>query len=187
VEPTLIIYHNLNLMTEGRSSELLANPTLGYLPSNIRNGWAGIPSYRPPLQARLMMFLFRRTLLLSERTTGTMQRGGVPLMLGTDTFGFPFCVPGKSAHDELHLLVESGLTPYQALQTATVNPARFLGKENEFGSITVGKRADLVLVDANPLQDLNRLEHPVGVMVRGRWLTAETLAQMLTQLSQPSQ
>jgi len=108
-------------------------------------------------------------------------------MLGTDTFGFPFCVPGKSAHDELHLLIESGLTPYQALQTATVNPAKFLGIENEFGTVSIGKRADLLLVDGNPLQDINRLEHPAGVMVRGRWLTAETLAQMLAELSKAGQ
>jgi Amidohydrolase family len=186
VEPTLVIYQNVNRMMEGRSGELLANPIMQYVPPDIGSGWAGIPSYRPPLQARLMGFLFRRTLLLSERTTGAMQRGGVPLMLGTDTFGFPFCVPGKSAHDELHLLVKSGLTPYQALQTATVNPATFLGKENEFGTVSVGKRADLLLVDGNPLQDMNRLEHPLGVMVRGHWLEAETLAQML-ELSKAGQ
>jgi hypothetical protein len=183
VEPTLVIYRNVALMVEGRSGELLADPAMRYLPPGLRDEWAGIPAYRPPLQARVMGFLFRRTLLLSERTTGAMQRYGVPLMLGTDTFGFPFCIPGKSAHDELRLLLESGLTPYQALQTATINPARFLGKENEFGTVSIGKRADLLLIEGNPLQDINRLQNPVGVMIRGRWLGGETLQQMLAPLS----
>jgi len=97
-----------------------------------------------------MGFLFRRTLSLSQQLTGHLQHAGVPLMLGTDTFGFPFCIAGKSAHDEMDIMQGSGLTPFQVLQSATVNPARFFGQENEFGTIAVGKRADLLLVEDNP-------------------------------------
>src|SRR5262249_41372661 len=64
--------------------------------------------------------------------------------LGTDTFGFPFCIAGKSAHDEMELMGSSGLTPYEVLQSATINPAKFLGKESEFGTVTIGRRADLL-------------------------------------------
>jgi imidazolonepropionase-like amidohydrolase len=97
--------------------------------------------------------------------------------------GVPLIVPGASLHRELQLLTESGLTPYEAIRTATINVAVFLGKGEEFGTVAEGKRADLLLVDANPLQDLARLKAPVGVMVRGKWLTREELHQRLTALT----
>ena len=103
----------------------------------------------------------------------------------TWTFGFTFCVPGKSAHDEMDLMQAGGLTPFQVLQSATVNPAKFLGEENEFGTVTVGKRADLLLVKDNPLTDLETTRKPDGVMLRGVWLPSEKLQQMLERL--PSQ
>jgi hypothetical protein len=184
VEPTLDIYQIFNRMNDGHSAELLADPVNHYLPPNIQADWAGIPSFRPPLQARVMGFLFRRTLLLSQRVTGSLQQAGVPLMLGTDTFGFPFCIPGKSAHDEMDLMRDSGLTPFQVLRSATINPARFLGKESEFGTVTVGKRADLLLVESNPLVDLEASRAPDGVMIRGVWLPSEKLRQMLAGLDE---
>ena len=82
------------------------------------------------------------------------------------------------------LLTEHGLTPYEALRTATIHPAIFLGKDNEFGTIAVGKRADLLLIEGNPLQSIARLQQPIGVMVRGIWLSREQLQQMLAALRQ---
>ena len=78
----------------------------------------------------------------------------------------------------------SGLTPYDALRTATVAPAVFLHRRDEFGTIAPGKRADLLLVDGNPLESIGRLQRPLGVMTRGRWFTHEHLEGMLTALSQ---
>ncbi len=104
--------------------------------------------------------------------------------MGTDTFGFPFCIPGKSAHDEMELMCESGLSPFQVLKSATANPARFLGKESEFGTVTAGKRADLILVSGNPLANLETTRRPEGVMVRGLWLPAERLRTMLAGLAE---
>jgi imidazolonepropionase-like amidohydrolase len=72
------------------------------------------------------------------------------------------------------------------MRAATVVPAGFLGKNKEFGTITTGKRADLLLVDGNPLEDVSRLRQPVGVMTRGRWFTRERLQQMLAALAQES-
>lgn len=117
-----------------------------------------------------------------KKVTAALHRAGVPLMAGTDAMGFPRIAPGASLHHELQLLTESGLTPYEAMRAATVAPAAFLGKSDEFGTIAVGKRADLVLVDGNPLQDIGRLKHPVGVMTRGRWFTRGQLQQMLAEL-----
>jgi imidazolonepropionase-like amidohydrolase len=67
-----------------------------------------------------------------------------------------------------------------------VNAATFLGKQREFGTIAPGMRADLLLVDGNPLHDLNRLKQPLGVMVRGRWLTRTQLQELLTELASTS-
>ena len=86
-------------------------------------------------------------------------------------------------HHELRLLIESGLSPYEAMRAATVAPATFLVKDDEFGTIAAGKRADLLLVDGNPLQDIGYLAQPVGVMARGRWFPREQLQQMLVTLA----
>ena len=118
-----------------------------------------------------------------KKVVGALHRAGVPLIAGTDAMGFPLIVPGASLHRELQLLTESGLTPYEAIRAATINPAVFLGKEEEFGTIAEGKRADLLLVDGDPLQDLARLKQPIGVMVRGKWLSREDLHQQLAVLA----
>jgi imidazolonepropionase-like amidohydrolase len=84
-------------------------------------------------------------------------------------------------HDELTLLVSAGLSPYQALRTATANPAEFLNRSREFGTVTVGARADLLLLDNNPLLDVANATRRIGVMVRGRWLTESQLRAMLAE------
>src|SRR5262249_50971415 len=91
---------------------------------------------------------------------------------GTDV-GNPWLVPGYSLHEELALLVRSGLTPYQALRAATAAPATFLGADS--GTVAVGRRADLVLVGGDPLADVGNLARIDGVMLRGRWLPGADL------------
>ena len=83
------------------------------------------------------------------------------------------------------LLHEAGLRPYEVLRAATVAPATFLGKADEFGTIQVGRRADLLLVERNPLENLATLREPLAVMVRGQWLPREQLDVMLATLRQP--
>ena len=100
------------------------------------------------------------------------------LLAGTDTPN-PLLVPGFSLHDELRNLHDAGLTNFQVLQTATVNPARFLGILTEGGTVEVGKRADLILVDDNPLQNLETLRTPAGVMGGGKWLPNSQLKELL--------
>ena len=89
-------------------------------------------------------------------------------------------MPGFSTHRELESLVAAGLTPYQALETGTRNVARYFGTERETGTIERGKRADMVLLEADPLVDIRNTTKRAGVMVRGRWLPREEIERRLT-------
>jgi imidazolonepropionase-like amidohydrolase len=110
--------------------------------------------------------------------TGAMHRAGVKVLAGTDTFN-AYCFPGFSLHDELELFVKAGFTPLEALQTATLNPARYLNLSHSLGTIEKGKTADLVLLDANPLESISNTRKIAGVVVNGRYLPKETLQKML--------
>ena len=111
-----------------------------------------------------------------------LHRGGANLLAGTDadaTFHFVFF--GSSLHEELALFVKAGLTPMEALRTATVNPARFLGAEDLLGTIEQGKLADLVLLDANPLEDISNTTRIRAVMANGRYLDRDALDAVLAE------
>jgi imidazolonepropionase-like amidohydrolase len=90
--------------------------------------------------------------------------------------------PGFSLHEELEWFVKAGLTPIEALQTATLNPARYLGKEKELGTVERGKLADLVLLDANPLEDIRNTQRIAAVMANGRYMDKTELQKMLSEL-----
>jgi imidazolonepropionase-like amidohydrolase len=109
-----------------------------------------------------------------------MQKAGVPILAGTDT-GNPFCFPGFSLHDELALLVIAGLTPAEALRSATLNPAKFFGLDQTLGTIEQGKIADLVLLDANPLVDIRNTQRINAVVSNGRLFDRKALDKMLSE------
>jgi imidazolonepropionase-like amidohydrolase len=111
--------------------------------------------------------------------TLAMFRAGVPFMAGTDTAAGVHVFPGFSLHEELALFVKAGLTPLQALQTATLNPARFLGRTADMGSVAEGKVADLLLLDANPLDDIDNTRRISGVLLAGRYFDRAALDRML--------
>lgn len=153
--------------------DIAQDPAIAYLSPDVRARW------RRAAQAR---GAGNHYAAFMKKVTGALHEAGVPLMAGTDAMGVPLMVPGSSLHHELRLLVESGLTPYEALRAATVTPAGFVGRQDEFGTITAGQRADLLLVGGNPLEDVAHLRAPLGVMARGRWLTREELQQTLATL-----
>ncbi len=115
--------------------------------------------------------------------TLAMFRAGVPFLAGTDTAAGVHVFPGFSLHEELGLFVQAGLTPLQALQTATLNPARFLGRLADMGSVTAGKLADLVLLDANPLDDIGNTRRIRGVVLAGRYFDRAALDKMLEDVA----
>jgi dienelactone hydrolase/tetratricopeptide (TPR) repeat protein len=178
VTATLVTYRRILAQVENLDSLLAATPTRYVRPGElvtwqrennryVRN-WtaAGLPTLRA--RWRFQVELVRALL-----------RVGVPVMAGSDALG-PLWVPGWAAQEELEIFVRDvGMRPYQALQAATTTPARFLGESNEVGTIAPGKRADLVLLGANPLVDIGATGRVAGVMTRGRWLPQQDLARRL--------
>jgi imidazolonepropionase-like amidohydrolase len=121
-------------------------------------------------------------LRLQSLAVAALHDEGAPILLGTDTDN-AYVVPGLSAHEELGLLTVAGLSPLEALGAGTSSAATALGLDEEIGTIAVGKRADLLLVEGDPLDDLTRLREPAGVMLDGRWLPRQRLDEILARLS----
>jgi len=119
-----------------------------------------------------------------KKLVGDMHRAGVQFLAGTDTSLTNPVIPGAGLHRELALLVESGLTPREALETATLNPARYFGVLDKMGTIEAGKAADLVLLDADPLTDIRNTEKIGGVVLRGRYFPRSELDDMLAKVAQ---
>ena len=110
---------------------------------------------------------------------GMLHKAGVPFLAGTDTPAGVHIFPGYSLHEELQRFVAAGFTPLEALQTATINPARFFGMEDQLGAVEKGKLADLVLLSANPLEDIANTQKIAGVIVNGRYFYRAELDKML--------
>lgn len=163
-------------MVDGTSVTDLRNRSeMRYVPESTVNDWV-IAKERQlaergfdPETAALAIDLRRRLIL-------ALHDSGAGLLLGSDAPQI-FNVPGFSAHRELDVLVAAGLTPYEALQTGTSAVAKFLGSNT--GVVAVGKEADLILLDANPLEDIRNSRRIHGVMLRGQWLPASELEQRL--------
>lgn len=116
------------------------------------------------------------------KMVGAMHRAGVPFLAGTDAAPGVYIMPGFSLHDELANFVEAGFTPMEALQTATSNPAKFVGMENSLGSIEPGKIADLVLLGGDPLVDIKNTQKINAVFVNGLFLDRAALDSLLIQV-----
>ena len=121
----------------------------------------------------------RRFTQMELEMTLAMFKAGVPFMAGTDTAAGVHIFPGFSLHQELALFVAAGLTPFQALQTATWNPAEFMGRSADMGSVEANKVSDLVLLDANPLEDIGNTRKIRAVVLNGRYFPRNALDRML--------
>ena len=106
--------------------------------------------------------------------TGLLHRAGVPIVAGTDQ-----TVPGHSLYRELELYVQAGFTPMEAIQTATIVPARVMGLEKELGTVEVGKRADLIVVNGNPLESIHNIRKVESVVTNGILYNCAELWQMV--------
>ena len=142
-----------------------ADPRLQLIGTIRRDQWEKIR--RSPRSAQQVAFM-ARLLGWREAAVKDLRDAGVPLLAGTDVGVLPLMYPGTSLQDELVRLVESGLTPAEALATATVNPARFWGREHDLGTVEVGKLADLVVLDGNPLVNIANIHRVHTVIANGR-------------------
>ncbi|WP_187345149.1 amidohydrolase family protein [Cystobacter ferrugineus] len=176
--PTLILHDVLD-----RSMDLdMDDARLKYLPASVVAGWRWQLAEiylqgRSAEESEQRRDLFNRRLAL----VGQMHRAGVRVLAGTDSTT-PWVFPGFSLHDELALLVQAGLTPLQAIQSATLEPARYLGMQDSLGTVEQGKVADLMVLDANPLDDIRNTTRIHSVVVRGRFISAEERREFLSDL-----
>lgn len=186
-------------------AELVANATW-YVPTHVtrrRDAFAGDPQFRddprvrfifPDIQADWVQHLNRIVAADSVANgatfldfyhkglaiTGAAHRAGVPILVGSDAPD-SFVFPGSAVHDEMGELVAAGLSPAEVLRAATWNGAVFLDVTDSYGSVEPGKRADLVILDANPLDDIGNTRRIRAVLLGGRYLDREALDQLLEQ------
>jgi hypothetical protein len=180
--PTLTCYKNIADQIENLDS-VLARPAMRYVPAGIAAEWQRQNNtyLKPPFSAASVPQV-RGSYFVLGRLTKAFHERGVRMVAGTDT-PVSATPPGFALHDELANLVAAGLTPYQTLRMATADAAEFVGGADRFGTVTVGRRADLVLLAANPLADIAATRKIAGVMVRGRWLPAEQIAATLERVA----
>ena len=176
--PTLILLRNDAYPTP--ETDASRDPRRKYIPLKVLANWEKGARDRDKGATPEEFTLRTRLMAASLRIVGKMNAAGVPIMAGTDTAA-PFVFPGSSLHEELALLVEAGLTPMQALQAATKYPAEFLGKLQSQGTVEQGKVADLVLLDANPVDDIHNTQKILAVILRGKLLDRIFLNELLTK------
>jgi Amidohydrolase family len=150
---------------------------LVYVLPHIRKRWEEYKASIKPAECTIGRRLYAKWVELA----GEMHKAGVGMLAGTDASDEPWVFAGSSLHDELELLVQAGLTPLEALQTATLNPAKYLGATTTMGTIAPGMKADLIVLDADPLADIRNTQRIRSVVLRGRLLDRQALDGLLAE------
>jgi hypothetical protein len=176
--PTLVTKYGRTFIDD---LDAKGDPRSKYLPKSDVDYWkprVGFFSrYRTPSYITAQTAYFNKEMKL----VGEMHRAGVGILAGTDSTA-AYVIPGFSLHDELSLYVRAGLTPMEALQTATRNPAEYLDELREHGTIEKGKAADLILLDADPVADIKNTTRINAVIQRGRFISRSDLDRMLADV-----
>jgi imidazolonepropionase-like amidohydrolase len=179
--PTFPVLVHIGFLTP--ASDLKNDPKMKYIPKRTQDTWqqgrAEQIDHRSGEEFALRAEAIQRLLQIVRK----MNAAGLPLMAGTDSTA-PNVIPGFSLHEDLAYMVQAGLTPMQALQAATTRPAEFLHRAAEQGTIAAGKRSDLVLLDANPLEDIHNTQKIRAVILDGRLLDRRDLDALLTEVEQ---
>jgi imidazolonepropionase-like amidohydrolase len=180
ISPTLVTI--VDILDQSRSlNELKHSSTLKYVHPLLQSKWLTSNNYARRSSPETIAYL-ERLVAFDAKLVRKLNDAGVPILVGTDT-GTSGVIAGFSLHDEMELLVAAGMTPEDVLKSATLRAAQWLGLDAEVGSIEVGKRADLVLLDANPLDDIQNSRRIAGVVIDGRWLNRDRLDAMLVDLA----
>lgn len=178
--PTLTMRKRLALID---LDQLAGARELKYVPEAIRKSWTD-PREELGKASAEQIQNFREDYDFHAKLVGAMQRSGVGILAGTDT-GDPYVVPGFALHDELIDLVAAGLTTGQAIASATILPARYLGIEDSYGTVDRGKVASLVLLNADPLADIRNTRRISAVVHRGKLLDGECIDTLLKGKKSP--
>jgi len=179
VVPTMALWETLRGTAD--LANLRAYPELKYMPPQQVQQWTSAQEnllknsdFKPGVA---------RTVIQNRmRLLKALHDGGVKILLGSDA-PQRFSVPGFSIHREMKRMVDAGMNPYDILRSGTYNVGLYLKEKDSFGTIEVGKRADLILLDANPLEDIDNIARRSGVMVRGRWLPEREIQSRLDQIA----
>jgi imidazolonepropionase-like amidohydrolase len=180
ISPTLVTI--VDILDQSRSlDELKRSRTLKYVHPLLQSKWLTSNNYARRSNPETIAYL-ERLVAFDAKLVRKLNDAGVPILVGTDT-GTSGVIAGFSLHDEMELLVAAGMTPGDVLKSATFRSAKWLGLDAQVGSIEVGKRADLVLLDANPLDDIQNSRQIAGVVIDGHWLDRNRLDAMLVDLA----
>lgn len=186
VVPTLVLWR-IGIIGLEDAEDLSKLAELKYWPQESRPGVEGVKSWgtrqgraaerRKENPSRAEQWDKNRMTLLKA-----LNDGGVGILMGTDSPQI-FSVPGFSLHNEMAAMSESGLTPYEILKSGTKNVGDYFQRYDSFGTIAVGKRADLILVNENPLDNIANVKKRVGVMIRGRWMSEVDIQKRLQAIA----
>ena len=179
VVPTMVLWETAFYNDRGSVDVLPERPEVRYMPPETVDRW------RQAVDTRLGasdIEVNRRVADLRRRILRALFLGGANIALGTDSPQI-FSVPGFAMHHEMALYVDVGMTPYDVLEIGTRRPAEYFGAEDEFGTVAVGLRADLILLDENPVEDIANARDPAGVMIRGRWIPRDEISERLTGIA----
>jgi len=152
-------------------------PELKYVPQGAVDAWTKLYQDR----AAKMSGPANTAVENRTRILRALHEGGVKILMGTDA-PQQFSIPGFSLHRELEVMRDAGMSAYEILKTGTVNAGEYFAKQDSFGTIEAGKRADLLLLSANPLTDIANVAKIDGVMVRGRWFSREAIDERLAKI-----
>jgi imidazolonepropionase-like amidohydrolase len=179
VVPTFVVWETLRgpVTLDSRT----ALPELRYMPPETVRQWT------TSLENRLKNAQFnaieaKQYIDNRLRILWTLHAAGVGILLGSDA-PQQFNVPGFSIHREMKRMTDAGMSTYDIIKSGTANVGQHFKAQDEFGTVAVGKRADLILLDANPLEDLANIQRQAGVMVRGRWLPQSEIQTRLDQIA----
>jgi imidazolonepropionase-like amidohydrolase len=178
VVPTQVLWETL--IGAADHDELRSFDELKYMPRSVREGWNRFLDN----QAQTSYYAGENARIHAEnrqKLLKALQDGGVQILMGTDAPQL-FSVPGLALRRELPKMRDAGLTPYEIFVSGTRNVGEYFADKDDFGTVTIGARADLLLLPRNPLEDVTVIEELEGVMVRGQWLPREMIDERLAQI-----
>ena len=179
VVPTMVLWETAFFNDRGSADVLPERPEVKYMPPETVDRWRQAVDERlaaSDVETNRRVAALRRTILKA------LHDGGANIALGTDSPQI-FSVPGFAMHHEMAFYLEIGMTPYEVLEIATRKPAEYFDATEDFGTVAVGRRADLLLLTANPLDDIANVTNPAGVVVNGRWLPEAEIQSRLAEIA----